>query len=89
MSFLPTAQGNVELFWDDPRKVGSLVKNPDGTSYYRGPGTGTTAFITHSRLSSRDFIKGNDAIFLLSLEGEFVLNVQENDYNLYIVIKKN
>ncbi|KAM9435613.1 meprin A subunit beta [Clarias gariepinus] len=60
--------GNVEYFWDDPRKVGSLVKNPDGTSYYRGPGTGTSAFITHNRLRSRDFIKGNDAIFLLSLE---------------------
>ncbi|KAF5900444.1 meprin A subunit beta-like, partial [Clarias magur] len=60
--------GNVEYFWDDPRKVGSLVKNPDGTSYYRGPGTGTSAFITHNRLRSRDFIKGNDVIFLLSLE---------------------
>lgn len=72
MSFLFEALGNVEYFWDDPRKVGSLVKNPDGTSYYRGPGTGTSAFITHNRLRSRDFIKGNDAIFLLSLEGEFL-----------------
>ncbi|TSK58117.1 Meprin A subunit beta [Bagarius yarrelli] len=62
------SQGNVEYFWDDPQKVGSLVKNPDGTTYYRGPGTGTSSFITHSRLKSRDFIKGNDVIFLLSLE---------------------
>lgn len=72
MSFLSVAQGNVEYFWDDPRKVGSLVKNPDGTSYYRGPGTGTSSYITHSRLRSRDFIKGNDVIFLLSLEGELM-----------------
>lgn len=71
MSFLPAAQGNVEFFWDDPRKVGSLVKDSDGTSYYRGPGTGTSSFITHSRLGSRDFIKGNYVIFLLGLEGEF------------------
>lgn len=78
MSFLPAAQGNVEFFWDDPRKVGSLVKNPDGTSYYRGPGTGTSSFITHSRLQSRNFIKGNKVIFLLSLEGEFGPNTLEN-----------
>ncbi|KAI5619860.1 meprin A subunit beta precursor [Silurus asotus] len=60
--------GNIEYFWDDPQKVGSLVKNPDGTFYHRGPGTGTSSFITHSRLKSRDFIKGSDVIFLLSLE---------------------
>ncbi|XP_066532623.1 meprin A subunit beta [Hoplias malabaricus] len=62
------SQGKVEYFWDDPRKVGSLVKNPDGTSYYRGPGSGTSSFITHYRLKSRDFIKADDVIFLLSLE---------------------
>ncbi|XP_036437514.1 meprin A subunit beta [Colossoma macropomum] len=60
--------GNVEYFWDDPRKVGSRVQNADGTSYYRGPGYGTSSFITHSRLKSRNFIKGDDVIFLLSLE---------------------
>ncbi|XP_049337244.1 meprin A subunit beta isoform X2 [Astyanax mexicanus] len=61
-------EGEVEYFWDDPRKVGSLIKNPDGTSYYRGPGYGTSSFITHQRLKSRDFIKGDDLIMFLSLE---------------------
>lgn len=65
------AQGNVEYFWDDPRKVGSLIKNQDGTTYYRGPGYGTSSFIAHNRLKSRDFIKGDDAIFLFNLEGNF------------------
>ncbi|XP_031728905.1 meprin A subunit beta-like [Anarrhichthys ocellatus] len=58
----------TEFYWDDPRKVGSKVTASDGSSYYRGPGTGTSSFITHSRLKSRDFIKGDDAFFLFSLE---------------------
>ncbi|XP_068445718.1 meprin A subunit beta [Clinocottus analis] len=58
----------TEYYWDDPRKVGSKVTASDGSSYYRGPGTGTSSFLTHSRLKSRNFIKGGDAFFLFSLE---------------------
>ncbi|XP_033996633.1 meprin A subunit beta isoform X1 [Trematomus bernacchii] len=58
----------TEFYWDDPRKVGSKVIASDGSYYYRGPGTGTSSFITHSRLKSRNFIKGDDAYFLFSLE---------------------
>ncbi|XP_018525307.1 meprin A subunit beta [Lates calcarifer] len=57
-----------EYYWDDPSKVGSKVTASDGSYYYRGPGTGTSSFITHSRLRSRKFIKGDDAFFLLSVE---------------------
>lgn len=63
----PKKLSGSEYFWDRPSKVGSLVSGPDGT-YYRGPGTGTSSFLTHSRLYSRKFIKGDDAYFLLSLE---------------------
>ena len=63
--FLP----GTEFYWDDPWKVGSKVIASDGSYYYRGPGTGTSSFITHSRLKSRNFIKGDDAYFLFSLEG--------------------
>ncbi|XP_063056195.1 meprin A subunit beta isoform X2 [Engraulis encrasicolus] len=59
--------GTLEFYWDDPRKVGSLQTDTDGTQFYRGPGTGTSSFITHGRLKSRAYIKGDDAIFLLSL----------------------
>lgn len=59
----------TEYYWDNPSKVGSKVTVSDGSHYYRGPGTGTSSFITHSRLKSRNFIKGDDAFFLLSLEG--------------------
>lgn len=59
----------TEYYWDNPRKVGSKVTLSDGSYYYRGPGTGTSSFITHSRLKSRNFIKGDDAFFLFSLEG--------------------
>uniref|UniRef100_UPI003AABE8F2 meprin A subunit beta-like n=1 Tax=Centroberyx gerrardi TaxID=166262 RepID=UPI003AABE8F2 len=58
----------TEFYWDNPRKVGSLVSGSDGSQYYRGPGTGTSTFLTHSRLRSRNFIKGDDAFFLLSLD---------------------
>lgn len=64
-----SADGNREYFWDDPRKVGSLVTDADGTKFYRGPGRGTSSYLTHGRLRSRDFIKGDDAVFLFSLEG--------------------
>lgn len=63
--FLP----GTEFYWDDPRKVGSKVTASDGSFYYRGPGYGTSTFIAHSRLRSRNFIKGDDASFLFSLEG--------------------
>ncbi|KAF6727868.1 Meprin A subunit beta [Oryzias melastigma] len=59
----------TEFFWDDPTKVGSKVTTADGSFYYRGPGYGTSTFITHSRLQSRKFIKGDDAFFLVSLDG--------------------
>ncbi len=66
---LCAAKGNVEYYWNDPRKVGSLVTDTDGCKFYRGPGSGTCSYITHDRLKSRSFIKGDDVIFLLSLEG--------------------
>lgn len=58
------------FYWDDPRKVGTLVSGADGTDkYYRGPGLGTPVYLTQARARSRDFIKGGDAIFLLTMEG--------------------
>ncbi|XP_052442205.1 meprin A subunit beta-like isoform X3 [Carassius gibelio] len=60
--------GNVKYFWDNPRKVGSLVTDTDGSKFYRGWGYGYSHYITHDRLKSRSFIKGDDVIFLLSLE---------------------
>ncbi|XP_041941131.1 meprin A subunit beta [Alosa sapidissima] len=54
--------------WDNPWKVGTPVADPDGTKYYRGPGSGTPVYLTQARARSRDFIKGGDAIFLLTME---------------------
>ncbi|CAB1324024.1 unnamed protein product, partial [Coregonus sp. 'balchen'] len=50
-----------EFYWDNPRKVGSLVNGSDGSQFYRGPGTGTSSYLTHGRMKSRNFIKGDDA----------------------------
>uniref|UniRef100_A0A8C1XQK8 Metalloendopeptidase n=1 Tax=Cyprinus carpio TaxID=7962 RepID=A0A8C1XQK8_CYPCA len=62
------SMGNVEYLWDNPQKVGSLVTDANGSKYYRGPSSGTSNYITHDRLKSRSFIKGDDVILLLSLE---------------------
>ncbi|XP_059914496.1 meprin A subunit beta [Gadus macrocephalus] len=65
------------LHWDDPRKVGAEVTAPDGTKYFRGPALGTSVYLTHLRARSRDFIKGGDAIFLLSMEDVSHLTVTQ------------
>ncbi|XP_063076057.1 meprin A subunit beta [Engraulis encrasicolus] len=67
----PTAllEGTEFFIWDDPRKVGVQVTDPDtGAKYYRGTGSGTPVYLTQARARSRDFIKGGDAIFLLTME---------------------
>uniref|UniRef100_A0A4W5KZD0 Meprin A subunit n=1 Tax=Hucho hucho TaxID=62062 RepID=A0A4W5KZD0_9TELE len=65
------------FFWDDPRNVGVEVSEADGTKYFRGPGAGTTVYLTHGRAKSRDFIKGGDAIFLLTMEDVSHLTVTQ------------
>nr|XP_057925192.1 meprin A subunit beta [Doryrhamphus excisus] len=69
--------GSNKLFWDDPRKVGVEVTDTDGSKYFRGPGSGTAVYLTHLRAKSRDFIKGGDAIFLLSMEDVSHLTVSQ------------
>ncbi|XP_066580313.1 meprin A subunit beta [Amia ocellicauda] len=64
----PAPDGSSQLFWDDPRKVGSLVTDENGTSYYRGPGDEFSLFLSHNRLRSREFMKGDDVFFLLTME---------------------
>lgn len=60
---------NENYFWDRPSKVGKVAFFPNGTEFRRGGGYGTSAFITHERLKSRDFIKGNEVFILLTVEG--------------------
>uniref|UniRef100_A0A3B4VD95 Meprin A subunit n=1 Tax=Seriola dumerili TaxID=41447 RepID=A0A3B4VD95_SERDU len=66
------ATDSSQFFWDDPRKVGFEVTHTDGSKYFRGPGTGTPVYLTQLRAKSRDFIKGGDAIFLLTMEAPSV-----------------
>ncbi|KAG7275139.1 hypothetical protein CRUP_015793 [Coryphaenoides rupestris] len=60
----------------DPN-VGMKVTEADGTTYYRGPGMGTPVYLTQLRAKSRDFIKGEDAIFLLTMEDVSHLTVTQ------------
>ncbi|XP_042320370.1 meprin A subunit beta [Sceloporus undulatus] len=52
-------------YWDRPDKVGTEATFPNGTKFMRGPRSGTSVFLTHQRLKSRDFIK-DDSIFILA-----------------------
>ncbi|XP_057190691.1 meprin A subunit beta, partial [Triplophysa rosa] len=61
-------EGSEMFFWDNPRKVGQKVTDGSGTEYFRGPGAGTSVYLTQARALTRDFIKGGDAIFLLTME---------------------
>lgn len=65
---------NENYFWDRPSKVGKVAFFPNGTEFRRGGGYGTSAFITHERLKSRDFIKGNEVFILLTVEDISHLN---------------
>ncbi|XP_020491307.2 meprin A subunit beta [Labrus bergylta] len=69
--------GSDLFFWDDPRKVGTEITDSDGSKYFRGPGAGTAVYLTHLRANSRDFIKGGDAIFLLTMEDVSHLTVTQ------------
>ncbi|XP_036596451.1 meprin A subunit beta-like [Trichosurus vulpecula] len=59
---------NGTFFWDKPSKVGETATFPNGTSYSRGPRYGTSHYITHQRLRSRDFVKGDNIYVLLTVE---------------------
>lgn len=49
--------------------MGSEATFPNGTKYMRGPEVGTSAFLTHQRLRSRNFIKEDSVYILLTMEG--------------------
>ncbi|XP_068090837.1 meprin A subunit beta-like [Hyperolius riggenbachi] len=64
-------------FWDKPELVGNAATFPNGTQFKRGPGLGTTAYITHERVHSRDFLKGGDAFLFISVEDVTELNTTQ------------
>ncbi|NXA19593.1 MEP1B protein, partial [Ibidorhyncha struthersii] len=65
---LKLSDSSSTYFWDRPDKVGSVASFPNGTTFRRGPGSGTSAFLTHERLRSRNFIKEDGVYILLTME---------------------
>ncbi|NWX04870.1 MEP1B protein, partial [Caloenas nicobarica] len=65
---LELSDSSSSYFWDRPDKVGSVASFPNGTTFMRGPGMGTSAFLTHQRLRSRNFIKEDGVYILLTME---------------------
>ncbi|XP_021244531.1 meprin A subunit beta-like isoform X6 [Numida meleagris] len=65
---LELSDSSSNYFWDRPDKVGSAASFPNGTTFMRGPGRGTNAFLTHQRLRSRNFIKEGGGYILVTME---------------------
>uniref|UniRef100_A0A8C6J991 Uncharacterized protein n=1 Tax=Melopsittacus undulatus TaxID=13146 RepID=A0A8C6J991_MELUD len=65
---LELSESSSTYFWDRPDKVGSIASFPNGTTFMRGPGSGTSVFLTHQRLRSRNFIKEDGIYILLTME---------------------
>ncbi|XP_032916602.1 meprin A subunit beta [Catharus ustulatus] len=63
-----TSDSSSKFTWGRPDEVGSEATYPNGTKYMRGPGVGTSAFLTHERLRSRNFIKEDGVYILLTME---------------------
>ncbi|XP_036599762.1 meprin A subunit beta-like [Trichosurus vulpecula] len=61
-------EGRETYYWDKPSKVGVNATFPNGTSYSRGPGYGSSTYITHKWIQSRDFIKGDTVYILVTME---------------------
>ncbi|XP_044538781.1 meprin A subunit beta [Gracilinanus agilis] len=76
---------NGNFYWDKPSKVGVPATFPNGTAYYRGPDYGTSVYITHQRMQSRDFIKGDNVYLLLTVEG---MSIQDSspEENVTVVV---
>ncbi|XP_075922805.1 meprin A subunit beta isoform X1 [Petromyzon marinus] len=55
--------GTTYYYWDRPDKVGSLVS---GEKYFRGPGLGTSSFMSHHTLLSRNYVKGDELMVLIA-----------------------
>ncbi|XP_071458696.1 meprin A subunit beta [Marmota flaviventris] len=62
----PFLLDDTKYFWDRPSKVGTQTVYPNGTEYMMNKGYGSSVFISHSRLHSREFIKGNDVYILMT-----------------------
>uniref|UniRef100_A0A8C0I9C5 Meprin A subunit n=1 Tax=Bubo bubo TaxID=30461 RepID=A0A8C0I9C5_BUBBB len=65
---LQLSDSSSSYLWDRPDKVGSMASFSNGTTFMRGPGSGTSAFLTHQRLRSRNFIKEDSVYILLTME---------------------
>uniref|UniRef100_A0A3Q3JWI8 Metalloendopeptidase n=1 Tax=Monopterus albus TaxID=43700 RepID=A0A3Q3JWI8_MONAL len=60
--------GEIFHYWDNPRKVGDLITDASGESYYAGPNLGYRKFLSFDTFWSGNFMKENSVFFLLSFE---------------------
>lgn len=73
--FFFNSDSSSKFTWGRPDEVGSEAIYPNGTKYMKGPGVGTSAFLTHERLRSRNFIKEDGVYILLTMEGMWTLMI--------------
>nr|XP_019948367.1 PREDICTED: meprin A subunit beta-like [Paralichthys olivaceus] len=72
--------GETFQYWDNPRKVGHLINETNGESYYAGPNLGYRTFLSFDAFWSGNFIKGGSVFILLNFDD--LSNLQLNGPDL-------
>ncbi|XP_071326671.1 meprin A subunit beta-like [Trachinotus anak] len=71
--------GEIFRYWDNPRKVGHLINDTNGGSYYAGPNLGYRKFLSFDAFWSGKFIKGASVFFLLNIDDLSTLRLNGSD----------
>ncbi|XP_068591543.1 meprin A subunit beta-like [Cebidichthys violaceus] len=67
-SDLSTSSNNGSYFWDNPRTIGTSYVDENNETIFAGPPLGKRFFANSEEMKSRDFLKGESAIFLFSFQ---------------------
>uniref|UniRef100_A0A3B4Z059 Metalloendopeptidase n=1 Tax=Stegastes partitus TaxID=144197 RepID=A0A3B4Z059_9TELE len=61
------------FYWDNPRKIGTQIKDENGELMFAGPLMGRSYFASLEEMKSRDFLKAESAIFIFSFQGKAIV----------------
>ncbi|XP_064883257.1 meprin A subunit beta-like [Oncorhynchus nerka] len=66
--------GKRNLSWNNPRKVG-MLENRGDESFYVNPAVGYLKFLTLTQLKHREFLKGGNIFFLITMQGMILIMI--------------
>ncbi|XP_071025317.1 meprin A subunit beta-like [Oncorhynchus clarkii lewisi] len=69
----PSLQDDYDS-WNNPRKVG-MLENRGDKSFYVNPAVGYLKFLTLTQLKHREFLKGGNIFFLITMQGMILIMI--------------